>query len=104
MFLVPQYNPQPNTRILSRVLQIDWIGALLSSSAFVAGIMAISFGGTLYSWESGQIIVLFVVSAIGFLFLFLQQSYAVYTTYDLRILPLHLFKVRDMALCFTCQG
>ncbi|CAG8977663.1 hypothetical protein HYALB_00006613 [Hymenoscyphus albidus] len=88
---------------MSKVRQIDWIEALMISAAFVTGIMAFNFGGTLYTWNNGQIISLFVVSGACFITLFLQQYFKFMTTHALRVLPIHLFRVRDMALCFVCQ-
>ncbi|TVY83151.1 Efflux pump DEP3 [Lachnellula suecica] len=102
-FIIPSYNPRPNEAFMSKIRQIDWLGGILSCGAFVTGIIAISFGGTMYAWGSAQIIALFVISGVLFIVLVLQQHFEINTTLALRVLPLHLFKTKDMVICFICQ-
>ena len=45
--------------------RIDWLGALLMSVATVLLLLALSWGGTTYSWTSPEIICLLGASAIG---------------------------------------
>lgn len=104
LFIIPSYTPRPTESFLSKIQTIDWVGSVLSCGAFVAGIIAINFGGTLYPWHSWQIIVLFVVSGVLFIALFLQQHFNFLTTQALRVLPIHLLKTKDMIICFVCQG
>ncbi|KAF7881616.1 uncharacterized protein EAF02_006304 [Botrytis sinoallii] len=103
LFIIPSYTPRPTESFLSKIQTIDWVGSVLSCGAFVAGIIAINFGGTLYPWHSWQIIVLFVVSGALFIALFLQQHFNFLTTQALRVLPIHLLKTKDMIICFVCQ-
>lgn len=104
LFIIPSYNPRPTESFFAKIQSIDWIGSILSCGAFVAGIIAINFGGTLYTWHSGQIIALFVVSGVLFIALFLQQHFNFLTSQALRVLPIHLLKTKDMIICFVCQG
>ena len=62
--------------------------------------MGINFGGVLYSWDSGAIIALFVVSGVLFIVFALQQSFAVLTTEDRRIFPIHLVRRKEPVLLF----
>ncbi|KAI9674805.1 MAG: hypothetical protein M1817_001709 [Caeruleum heppii] len=103
-FALPSFKPQPTTKVMAELRRIDWIGAVLVMSAFVAGVMAISFGGTLYTWDSGQIIALFVVSGVLFIALALQQVLHILTTKTSRILPVHFFAQKDMFLLFVVQA
>ncbi|KAF5877456.1 putative mfs multidrug transporter protein [Botrytis fragariae] len=104
IFIIPSYTPRPTESFLPKIQTIDWVGSLFSCSAFVLGIIAINFGGTLYPWHSWQTIVLFVVSGVLFVALFLQQYFNFLTTQALCVLPIHLFKTKDMIICFVCQG
>jgi MFS family permease len=45
--------------------RIDWLGALLMSAATVALLLALSWGGTTYSWDSPEVIGLLLASAVG---------------------------------------
>jgi MFS family permease len=56
IFLLPPFDPRPNQKYAKRIREFDHPGALLSIAALVSIIMAINFGGTLYAWDSGQII------------------------------------------------
>jgi len=61
IFLLPRHDPRPGVPIKNRITEIDYIGTILIAGAFVSGVMAISFGGSVYAWNSGRIIGLFVV-------------------------------------------
>ena len=49
LFLLPGRDPQPGKSFFARMAEVDWIGNILVAGAFVSGIMAISFGGVVYS-------------------------------------------------------
>ncbi|RGP77980.1 major facilitator superfamily transporter [Fusarium longipes] len=53
LFLFPSIDPKPNMPVSQKLKSIDWplTFTFLSGSAYL--IMAISFGGILYSWRSG---------------------------------------------------
>lgn len=42
---------------------------------FAAGLMAISFGGSLYPWHSGRIIGLFITAGVLIIMFFIQQTF-----------------------------
>jgi hypothetical protein len=54
---------------------------------FLCGLMAISFGGTVYSWSGGQVIALFVCFGVFFIALMAQQIFLIGTTKDRRLFP-----------------
>ncbi|KAF2759881.1 MFS general substrate transporter [Pseudovirgaria hyperparasitica] len=101
--ILPGYTPAPSSDFGSRIRSVDWLGAILSAGAFTAGIMATSFGGTLYEWSSGQIISLFTVSGLLFVAFFVQQHFAFLTSSTLRLSPFHLLRIKDVFICFVCQ-
>ena len=63
--------------------------------------MAINFGGTLYAWNSGQVIALFVVSGFLFIAFGIQQKIAFFTTTSSRMFPVHFFKNKEALLLFV---
>ena len=63
--------------------------------------MAISFGGTLYAWNSGQVIALFVVSGLLTIAFGIQQKMTVLTTTASRMFPVHFFKNKEALLLFV---
>lgn len=101
VFMLPRSDPRKGTPILQLLKEIDWVGSAIITGAFVSGIMAISFGGILYPWNSGQIIACFVVSGVLFIALALQQVFAIFTTKEERIFPVQFLQSRTMILLFA---
>jgi len=62
--------------------------------------MGINFGGTLYAWNSAQVIALFVVSAVLWIALAVQQTFNILTSFEKRLFPVHLLKNREIILLF----
>lgn len=101
IFLLPRYDPRPGVALKRRFADIDYLGSLLIIGAFVSGIMAISFGGNVYAWDSGRIIGLFVCSGILFILFGIQQTLAILTTEERRIFPVQFVKSKIMLVLFA---
>ncbi|KAF1359038.1 MFS general substrate transporter [Lizonia empirigonia] len=101
LFLLPSNDPRPGVSFLDRCREIDYVGAILMIGGSVTGVMAVSFGGVTYAWNSGTIIGLFCASGILFIFLGLQQSFLLFTTLARRIVPLEFFKSRTILILFA---
>ncbi|KAL8785574.1 MAG: hypothetical protein Q9195_008592 [Heterodermia aff. obscurata] len=101
LFLLPRFDPRPGVALKRRFAEIDYMGTLLMIGAFVSGIMAISFGGNVYAWNSGRIIGLFVCSGILFILFGIQQTLAILTTEERRIFPIQFVKSKIMLVLFA---
>lgn len=77
LLLLPGNDPCSGTRFKDRLRCIDFIGTIIMCGSFTTGIMAISFGGTLFNWDSGTIIGLFVASGILAILFFLDQRFSI---------------------------
>jgi hypothetical protein len=105
LILTPSF--QPRQEGISRsvaIRNVDLLGSALSVVALVTGIMAISFGGTKYAWQSPQTISLFWTSGVLFLAFWLQQRLRLWTSLAARLFPIHFFLCRDLLLIFVIQG
>ena len=100
-FIVPRHNPCANVPLLSRILQLDFVGGILNAGAYTSLIMAVSFAGSTYNWNSSQIIGLFVCTGILWPLFFLQQNSSTLTTAEHRILPFSLLWVPGMVILFV---
>ena len=101
LFLLPSFSPRPGVAIKSRLQHIDFLGTALIIGAFICGIMAISFGGQTYKWNSGRIIALFVLSALFFISFGFQQYYSILTTQADRVFPVHFLKSYEMLIFYV---
>ncbi|KAF7914149.1 uncharacterized protein EAF01_000555 [Botrytis porri] len=101
LFLLPNYDPRPGVPLLNRAKEVDCLGGILIIGAFVSGVMAVSFGGVTYPWNSGKIIGLFVCSGILFIIFSIQQVYTILTTSSRRIFPIEFLKSRTMLILFA---
>lgn len=104
VFVLPSADPSPGVSLRKRAATMDFVGAILSIAAFITLIMAISFGGELYKWNSGQIIALFVVSGVLWLFFAAQQVLRLFTTAERRMFPVHLLRNKEAILLFICSS
>lgn len=89
---------------MDRAREMDYFGGVVTIGAFVSGVMAVSFGGITYPWNSGRIIGLFVCSGVLFIILGFQQVYCLFTTKSRRIFPIEFFKSRTILLLFCCTA
>ncbi|KAI1348231.1 putative MFS drug efflux transporter [Xylaria sp. FL0043] len=96
LFLIPNKDPRPGASLKARVSVLDFLGTVLLAGAMVTLLMAISFGGTVYAWNSAKIIALFVVFGVLTILFVLQQVFTVFTTVETRLFPLHFLKMPIM--------
>jgi len=103
LFQIPSIQPRPGASITARIREIDIIGTVLLAAVYVSGLMAISFGGVLYNWDSGRIIALFVVSGILIITFLVQQTWSLGTTIERRAFPLHFLRNRALVIVFILE-
>ncbi|OQE36690.1 hypothetical protein PENCOP_c011G03974 [Penicillium coprophilum] len=101
LFMLPNKDMRRGTSFAERAREIDYLGTILLIGAFFSGVMAVSFGGVMYPWNSGRIIGLFVCSGVLFIMFGVQQAYALFTTPARRILPVEFFKSRTILILFA---
>ncbi|KAK2038570.1 MFS general substrate transporter [Colletotrichum somersetense] len=94
LLMLPSPDPQPGASIIKRLAEIDWVGAVLMLGAIITFVMAISFGGVMYEWDSGSEIALFVVAGVLFIVFGVQQAYCIATTKERRLFPVELISTR----------
>jgi MFS family permease len=104
LFLLPAFDPKAGTPLSKRAINFDYMGAVLSVAGFVCVIMAISFGGALYAWDSGQIIALFVVGIVIWIVFFFTQGFKIFTSEKDRMFPMHFFRNKEALLLFLLMG
>ncbi|EFQ99576.1 MFS drug efflux transporter [Nannizzia gypsea CBS 118893] len=107
LLLLPSFEPLPNSTHKEKAQNIDWVGALLCIGALATIVMAIDFGGSEWSWNSGPSIALFVVAGVLFIVFGVQQTFYILCTETNRLFPVHFLKNRSLFLLFilnTCAS
>lgn len=103
-FLLPSYQPQPHVSVLVKLMSLDWAGVVLSAALYTAFAMVFTFGGSIWSWDDGRIIALFVVCGILLVAFIIQQLFSVMTTKERRIFPCQFVRDRTLVLLFICSA
>ena len=104
LFMLPNKDPRPGVSQRDRAREMDYIGAILTMGAFISGVMAVSFGGVTYPWNSGQIIGLFCCSGVLFILLGIQQVFTLLTTIARRLVPVEFFGSRTVLILFAATA
>jgi MFS family permease len=104
LFLLPNKDPRPGVSLRERANTMDHLGGILTIGAMVTGVMAVSFGGVMYPWNSGRIIGLFCCSGVLFILLGLQQVFTIFTNATHRVLPVEFFKSRTVLILFAATA
>jgi len=106
VFIIPAFDPRKTQKFWSRFRDFDYLGAVLSIGTLVCIIMAINFGGTLYAWNSGQIISLFVLSGVLAIAFGFAQVWPFEAAH--RMFPVEFLKNKEAVLLFilmaVCNG
>lgn len=104
IFVLPGMEPRSGASLMERFVEIDLIGTVLLTGAYLAGLMAIQFGGVSYAWNSGRIIALFVVGFVLAVAFLAQQAWNIGTTSSRRAFPLHFLKSKYLCLIFLLES
>ncbi|KAL6812047.1 major facilitator superfamily domain-containing protein [Trichoderma sp. SZMC 28015] len=83
--------------ILQRLIHLDWSGHVLLSASVVSILIALTWGGTKYPWDSGRVLAPLIIGGFGLGFYLLHQQYASKDP----SMPLRLFGNRTSLLGFV---
>ena len=72
--------------------QTDWLGIIVFAGAMTTFVMAISFGGTVYGWNSKSEFVLWVLSALLIIAFALTQYFHPLVSEEYKLYPTHFLR------------
>lgn len=83
-----------------KLLQIDYVGSLLTIASSILLLLGLNWGGVTYPWQSAQVLVpLFLGAAVFAVFLFWEAKFA-----KLPIIPVHIFKNGTVVGVYIATG
>ncbi|KAJ5374198.1 efflux pump antibiotic resistance protein [Penicillium concentricum] len=92
LFLLPDIDMQRNTPLAQKLKQVDWLGLFFFYAGMVCLIVAINFGGSVYSWSSGAEIAFWVVGGISWIIFGLTQHFTPFIQKAHRLYPTQLMR------------
>ena len=69
-------DPQPDRKLIDKLIEIDWIGTILNAAIYVSWVSALTFGGAQWSWNNSRTIACFVVCGVLIILFGLQQHFS----------------------------
>ncbi|KAK7697410.1 hypothetical protein SLS64_013548 [Diaporthe eres] len=98
IFLLPSINAMPATSLRKKVRMQDWVGIIVFTAFCACFCMAGSFGGTLYAWDSGSEIALWVMTFVLFIAVVLVTIYHPFVPPEGRMMPVQFMKTKDLII------
>ncbi|KAJ8108016.1 hypothetical protein ONZ43_g6553 [Nemania bipapillata] len=92
LLLWPSLCLQPNKPLSAKLRMVDWVGVVFFIGGSVSFIMAVTFGGSVYPWNSGSAITLWVVSGVLLITTIMIAIWHPLVTKENRLIPAHFFK------------
>ncbi|KUI54174.1 hypothetical protein VP1G_01690 [Cytospora mali] len=98
IFLLPNINAMPNTSLSEKLRMQDWVGIVVFTGFCACFCMAGSFGGTLYAWNSGSEITLWVMTVVLLIVVVLVTIYHPFVPPEGKMMPVQFIKTKDLFL------
>ena len=95
---IPTFQPQPGIPTLTKLKQLDWVGAVLNAGLYTSFAIALTFGGATWAWNSGQTIGTLVACVVILIVFIIQQFFAIFTTPEHRLFPIELIAFGTMVI------
>ncbi|KAJ5263149.1 major facilitator superfamily domain-containing protein [Penicillium angulare] len=90
IWIIPSAPPSISLGVMGVIKVFNYLGAVLFLGSVVSIVTMLGFGGVVYSWDSSQMIELYVATALLLIIFALQQKLHILTV-D-RIFPVQFFK------------
>lgn len=84
--------------------KIDYLGSALLIAWTVPLLLALTWGGNQYAWDSWQVIGLFVGSAVALVLFFVREMYAAEPIISPRLFKSSIFSISTLATFFVAAG
>ncbi|KAJ5986628.1 DNA repair protein RAD50 [Penicillium sp. IBT 35674x] len=96
LICLPVIKPQPSKSFLERLWSLDWIATIVFLAGATCLSMAISFGGTEYTWGSGSEIALLVMTGVLLVAFILVTIFHPGVSAEDKLLPVGFMRTADL--------
>ncbi|KAL8639970.1 MAG: hypothetical protein Q9228_003056 [Teloschistes exilis] len=96
LLLLPSIDLDAGTSFFKKLAKLDWVGTIVFIAFLLCLTMAMTFGGTLYPWNSGSEIALWVVTGVTFVLFALVTKFHPLASRQSRLYPAHFLKMPIM--------
>ncbi|KAH6675749.1 putative multidrug resistance protein B [Halenospora varia] len=104
LLFIPSFQPQPGTSTLTKLKQLDWVGATLNAGLYTSFVLALTFGGVTWAWNDGRTIGTLVACVVILIIFMVQQYFAILTTPEHRLFPIEFVASRTMVILHVCTA
>lgn len=98
LFSLPDINAMPDTPFSKKIRMQDWVGIVVFTAFCLCFCMAGSFGGTLYAWNSGSEIALWVMTLVLLIAFVFVTIYHPLVPAGSRLLPINFMHTKDLVI------
>lgn len=98
IFLLPSINAMPDTSLRKKFRMQDWVGIAVFTAFCACFCMAGGFGGTLFAWDSGSEIALWVMTVVLFIAVILVTVFHPFVPPEGRMMPVQFMKTKDLII------
>jgi MFS family permease len=92
LFLLPSVDLKPTTSLMNKLRMMDWISLAIFFGGTTCFTMAVNFGGTVYAFNSGSEIALWVLTGVLLIAVTLTTIYHPGVTKENRMYPAHFLR------------
>ncbi|KAL3447140.1 major facilitator superfamily domain-containing protein [Aspergillus insuetus] len=104
LLCIPDKYLGPDIPVLQRLAKIDPVGVTLNMASPVLFAVALEFSGSIWSWDSGSTIAVWIIFGLVTIAWAVQQCLCIFTTPTERSIPLHLIKRLDVLPLWVASG
>jgi MFS family permease len=104
LLCIPDKYLGPDIPVLQRLTKIDPVGVTLNMASPVLFAVALEFSGSIWSWDSGSTIAVWIIFGLVTIAWAIQQCLCIFTTPTERSIPLHLIKRLDLLPLWVASG
>ncbi|PON24158.1 major facilitator superfamily transporter [Trichoderma gamsii] len=98
LLLLPSINVMPDVSLEKKLRMQDWVGIIIFTAFCACFCMAGSFGGTLYKWNSGSEITLWIMTVVLLVAFIFVTIYHPLVPPERRMMPVHFMRNKDLFL------